>query len=282
MFKKVFDHISITHNINISEILPLRGGDINSVFLLNCQEGKFVVKINNASRFPGMFEAESKGLQLLTQSDSFRVPKIIANGNIDGFSFLLLEYISAGASNDKFWESFSINLVKLHKTSNPKFGLDHNNYIGSLHQGNANLNSASEFYISQRLEPQFQLASENGFQFKDLNIFYKNISNEIPVEPPSLIHGDLWNGNYLISSKIEAVLIDPAVAFASREMDLAMMQLFGGFPKSIFYQYAALFPLDGNWKKRIPIWQLYYLLVHLNLFGRGYFPQVQSIVSRYH
>ena len=282
MFKKVFEHISITHNINISGIRPLYGGDINSVFMLNCQEGNFVVKINDAWRLPKMFEAESKGLQLLRQSNSFRIPQTFAHGNIDSFSFLLLEYIPAGASNDKPWEAFSSNLVKLHKTSNPYFGLDHNNYIGSLHQSNANLSSASEFYITQRLEPQFKLASENGFNFKDLNIFYKNLSNEIPVEPPSLIHGDLWNGNHLISSKNEAVLIDPAVAFAPREMDLAMMQLFGGFPGSIFDHYEDLFPLTGNWKIRIPIWQLYYLLVHLNLFGSGYFPQVNSIVIKYH
>jgi fructosamine-3-kinase len=96
-----------------------------------------------------------------------------------------------------------------------------------------------------------------------------------------LIHGDLWNGNYLISELGEPTLIDPAVAYAPREMDLAMMQLFGGFPSDVYSSYNEEFPLIENWKDRTPIWQLYYLLVHLNLFGSGYFQQVNSIVKRY-
>ena len=110
---------------------------------------------------------------------------------------------------------------------------------------------------------------------------YSQISEEIPDEAPSLIHGDLWNGNYMVSNKGEPTLIDPAVAYAPREMDIAMMHLFGGFPQDVYSIYNEQFPLVENWKDRISLWQLYYLLVHLNLFGSSYLSQVKGIIKRY-
>jgi fructosamine-3-kinase len=138
-----------------------------------------------------------------------------------------------------------------------------------------------EFYISQRLEPQLKLAFEGGFKFGNLKGFFKNISEEIPEESPSLIHGDLWSGNFLVAHNGDPALIDPAVAFAPREMDLAMMKLFGGFSEEVFMTYNSIFPLCEGWKERTAIWQLYYLLVHLNLFGSGYWSQVKFILKRY-
>jgi fructosamine-3-kinase len=178
-------------------------------------------------------------------------------------------------------EKFAEALACLHKTTAKNFGLDHDNYIGSLPQQNNFCSSASEFYITQRLEPQFKMAADNGFNFKNLEKFFKNISEEISNEAPALVHGDLWNGNYMVSKIGEAVLIDPAVAYAPREMDIAMMKLFGGFSEEIFSNYNAAFPLGEGWKERLPLWQLYYLLVHLNLFGSGYLPQVNSVIKRY-
>ena len=125
------------------------------------------------------------------------------------------------------------------------------------------------------------MAKDRGFHFTDLELFYKNISSEIPNEPPALVHGDLWSGNYMVLKTGNPALIDPAVAFAPREMDLAMMQLFGGFSEEVFRLYDEIFPLENNWKNRIPLWQLYYLLVHLNLFGSGYLSRVQRIVGSY-
>ena len=107
------------------------------------------------------------------------------------------------------------------------------------------------------------------------------ISEEIPNEPPSLIHGDLWNGNYLVSEAGKPVLIDPAAAFAPREMDIAMMHLFGGFSTTLFQAYQEIHPMEKNWEDRISLWQLYYMLVHLNLFGSGYLKQVEAILAKY-
>lgn len=277
----ILKNIASQNNLKLIDVKSLAGSDINQVFLLKCDEGNFVVKLNDVLKFPGMFAAEAKGLQILNKSSDFKIPTIIGTGEIENTSYLLMEYISSGRPNSNFWKTFAENLAKLHKNTQKEFGLDHDNYIGSLSQKNDYRDTASEFYITQRLEPQFNMASENGFQFKDLDKFYTNISEETPKEPPSIIHGDLWSGNYMVSETGQPVLLDPAVAFAPREMDLAMMKLFGGFSEEVYVLYNSIFPLKPNWENRIPLWQLYYLLVHLNLFGMGYLSSVKSIISKY-
>ncbi len=279
--RTTLQNIALKNNLNLNHVVSLQGGDINEVFLLQCDSGDFVIKQNNAHRFPKMFEAEAQGLESLRNSQSFRIPKVIAHGEEGSSSYLLLEYIPKGTLSLSFWKDFAQHLAKLHKTTNNYFGFHQNNYIGSLNQVNKSESVASEFYINQRLEPQFKMAREHGFLFSTMDLFFKNISEEIPKESPSLIHGDLWNGNYLVSENNEPVLIDPAVAFAPREMDLAMMQLFGGFPQEVYDTYDELFPLNHNWQNRNPIWQLYYLLVHLNLFGSSYLSQVNTIIRQY-
>ncbi len=275
------EKIASHHQLELLEASPLSGGDINAVFLLKCTSEDYVLKLNSADQFPGMFEAEAKGLRLLANSDSFTIPKVMGHGSSAGASYLLLEYIPSGAPQQGLWYEFSRQLASLHQTTSPRFGLDHSNYIGSLKQQNNWQEDAAQFYICERLEPQFAMARERGFHFSNLNSFYKNISEEISKEAPALIHGDLWNGNFLISSTRGPVLIDPAVAFAPREMDLAMMSLFGGFPSEVITSYNEIFPLAENWQDRISLWQLYYLLVHLNLFGASYLARVTHILKSY-
>lgn len=229
-----------------------------------------------------MFEAEVKGLRLLKSTQTFCIPEVINEGETENQSYLLMEYIAEGQKQTVFWVTFGFQLAQLHQTTSPQFGLDHNNYIGSLPQKNdGNHTHAADFYLEKRLLPQLDLAATKGFSFQNLNSFYYNIQQEIPEEPPALIHGDLWNGNYLTDENGNPCLIDPAVCFASREMDLAMMQLFGGFPERVFESYHHAFPLQPGWKTRTDLWQLYYLLVHLNLFGSGYYNSVNTILKKY-
>lgn len=277
----LLEKIAAENQLNLISYTPLFGGDINKVFKLNCEENILVVKLNSGQKFPNMFPVEAKGLELLRKSNSFQIPIVFATGQIADNAYLLMEFLSEENPTKNSTKLFAQNLTKLHRQTQEYFGLNHDNYIGSLPQYNSSKNSISEFYISNRLEPQFQMAYDSGFQFKNLDDFYKNIKNEIPQEKSALIHGDLWSGNYMIGKNGLPVLIDPAVSFCSREMDLAMMKLFGGFPDEIFNTYNAIFPLVENWKSRIKIWQLYYLLVHLNIFGAGYYGQVNEIVSRY-
>ena len=278
---QILKNIADQQDFNLLQVHPLQGGDINEVFLLKCDRQDYVIKLNSAIKFPEMFEAEAEGLELLRSSESFRIPKVFAFGEIDKFSYLILEYIGPGKTSIQFWRYFGEQLAKLHKTTQTNFGLNRDNYIGSLPQINDVARTAAAFYVNSRLEPQFKLAYDQGFTFSNLNSFYKNISEDIPNEPPSLIHGDLWNGNYLVSKDGLPVLIDPAVSFSHREMDIAMMHLFGGFSTEVFSEYNNSYPLLQDWKDRISLWQLYYLLVHLNLFGSGYLGQVRAIVNRY-
>lgn len=279
--EQILQKIADTNNLDVRKIWQLSGGDINSVYAIETPTKTYVAKLNSASKFPKMFEAEAKGLHLLNTTNSFKIPEVIAFGELDTTSYLLIEFIAPGNGTISHNRDFAQRLVVLHQTSNENFGLDHDNYIGSLPQYNNSEYSAADFYINQRLQPQLKMARYRGFKFLNEDTFLKNISKEIPREPPALVHGDLWNGNYMISSENEFVLIDPAIAFAPREMDIGMMQLFGGFPEGLFAQYNELFPMEAGWEERIPLWQLYYLLVHLNLFGTGYLGQVSSIIKRF-
>ncbi len=259
----------------------MSGGDINDVYMLSTTKGKVIVKINIASLFPEMFAAEAKGLKELKSSNTFRVPEILGFDTIDNTSFLLLEYINTGQPSGDFWTVFGEKLALLHQQSSPCFGLSIDNYIGSLPQFNARHHTAEQFYIQQRLHPQFELAATNGFLFSGLDQFYKCIEDEIPKEPASLIHGDLWSGNFIVGNGGIPCLIDPAVAFAPREMDISMMLLFGGFDSELFRVYDEVFPFSHNWRERLSIWQLYYLLVHLNIFGSSYYDSVKNVLNKY-
>lgn len=279
--RKIIEALERKGDFKISRSTPLAGGSINSVYALNTSTGERVLKLNQASKFPGMFEAEKTGLEALKEKSSFDIPEVYDLGAVDNIAYLLMEHKPEGTKTKSFWRQFSENLASLHRNTAPEFGFPSSNYIGSLPQYNKPTASASEFYITQRLEPQLRLAAENGYVFKFLNSILNNIAADIPAEAPALIHGDLWSGNYLINEKGLPCLIDPAVSFGPREMDLAMMKLFGGFPEELFSYYSELFPLAEGFQERIPIWQLYYLLVHLNLFGSGYFTQVNGILKNF-
>lgn len=280
-FPPVLNQIAEDFGIQLKDISALTGGDINEVFLLESRNDKFVVKLNDSARFPGMFEAEKSGLEELLASSVIDVPKPLKTGQAASQSYLILEYKSSAPKASDFWEKFGEQLAQLHQETSEKFGFKEDNYIGSLPQYNNQKNSAAEFFIEMRLKPQIEMAEENGFNLNVKTSFYRNCHDIIPSEPPALIHGDLWNGNYLVNAQGNACLIDPAVSYAPREMDLGMMKLFGGFNETLFHTYNEIYPLQKDWEERIPLWQLYYLLVHLNIFGAGYRSQVTSILQKF-
>lgn len=257
------------------------GGSINAVYLLETSEGKLILKLNDLLEYPGMFEAEKLGLETLKKTNAIDIPKVFDVGAIETTAFLLLEYKAEATVHPDFNDIFGRQLAALHKNTAEKFGLQTSNYIGSLPQYNSQSKTASDFYLNQRLEPQFELAGKNGFIFANQSSVMKNIEAAIPKESSSLIHGDLWVGNHLVNEEGLPCLIDPAVCYGPREMDLAMMKLFGGFSKDIFSSYNDHFPLPLGFEKRVSLWQLYYLLVHLNLFGTGYLNSVKRILREY-
>jgi fructosamine-3-kinase len=232
-----------------------------------------------------MFEKEAKGLALLAETKTIHIPKVIAHGQTDDGAFLLLEHIETGYRQDGFWETFGQSLAALHRCTSPQFGLDHPNYIGSLPQQNGRHDRFAAFYIHERLQPQLDMAISskqlNAKDEKHFNNLYKKLPDLCPQEPPALIHGDLWSGNFLVGADSQPVLIDPSVAYSHRELDLAMSRLFGGFDRSFYRAYEEAYPLAPGFEKRLPVYQLYYLLVHVNLFGGGYVGSVRRIMEGY-
>lgn len=282
--KIILENISKEIQKPINQVSPISGGDINDVYLLESGQEKWVIKVNSRQNFPNMFEAEKAGLEELAECSSIKVARPILTGESEEQSYLLLKYISSGPKTALFWQNFGQQLAQLHQTSKPQFGLDHDNYIGSLKQYNKKHDSWSDFYIHQRLEPQLEVAINSGYLKGSLRTFerlYDKMDNLFPQEPSALLHGDLWSGNFLCGENETPWLIDPAVYYGHREMDIGMMHLFGGFDQSLFDVYNNITPLESGWQERIPLTQLYPLLVHVNLFGEGYVGSVKSILNRF-
>lgn len=270
---------------SILDSQSIGGGCINHAHQLKTNHGNFFLKWNDAKSFPTMFESEAKGLSLLRATNTLFIPEISSVGEDAENSFLLLEWIEPGKKQKNFRKDFGKNLALLHQHTSEYFGLDHDNYIGSLSQKNKPHASWTEFFIQQRLEPQVKLAVDAGKlsnQFiTKLSNLYNALPEILPEENPSLLHGDLWNGNFMVAPNGFACLMDPAVYYGHREMDLAMTRLFGGFDPEFYQSYHETFPLEKNAPSRVDIYNLYPLLVHVNLFGGGYVQQVKSILSRF-
>lgn len=271
--------------VKAKAVSPASGGCINQAAAVTTTAGKYFVKWNSAAKYPGMFEAEAKGLQLLKKTGVMFVPGVVQIGTAAKDAFLVLEFVEQGKRPVDFWESFGISLAKLHSHTNAKFGLDHDNYIGSLPQSNAPHSSWSEFFACERLEPQLKLARDEGKMSRLITSRFESLfavlEELFPAEKPALLHGDLWSGNFMTSPLGTACIFDPAVYFGHREMDIAMTRLFGGFSDGFYEGYMQHRPLEKGWEKRIDLCNLYPLMVHVNLFGGSYIPQVEAIIRKF-
>lgn len=269
----------------ITSITALSGGDINEARLLNTSNGAFFLKFNKDGPATAMLKAEKRGLDLIASTGSILTPHIVHLDQTEEGAYLLLEYIEAQRPNAAFWEKFGQQLAALHRNRSKTFGLDHSNFIGSLPQHNPPQKTAVDFLIHDRLGPQLKSALDSGLLQANeagmMESLFKKLPRLIPDETPSLIHGDLWSGNFMANTDGQPVLIDPAVAFGPREMDIAMSLLFGGFDPLFYRAYENSYLLLSDWKKRMDIYQLYYLLVHLNIFGRSYAGSVRRILQKY-
>lgn len=261
------------------------GGCINHGGKLETASGSFFLKWNDNKKFAGMFKAEAKGLELLSKPGVIHVPQVITSGETDSYQYLVLEFIEEKIKSASFWENLGRQLALLHQNSGATFGLDHDNYIGSLKQFNKPGKDWTSFFTEQRLDVQLKLAVDNQKADREIiqlfKSLYKKLPDIFPDERPALLHGDLWSGNLITDRNGEPCLIDPAVYYGNREAELAFTQLFGGFSHEFYESYNENFPFFPGFNDRSDVYNLYPLMVHVNLFGGGYLSQVVSILKQF-
>jgi len=257
------------------------GGCIADSQLITSSSGKAYFLKQGFSN--GMFKNEANGLREIERSGSIRTPNIIVVED----NFLLLEFITQGLKTKEAMYDFGCDLALMHKFLGKSYGFYEDNFIGANPQINTESDSWGDFYFNNRLKYQYQQAEQNGYVTPELKRKFLQLEKifhfiiESSAEPPSLLHGDLWGGNYLIDENKKAVLIDPAVYYGHREADLAMTKLFGGFSTEFYEGYQHTFPLNEGFQYREKIYLLYHVLNHLNLFGRGYYSQTISLIDFY-
>lgn len=294
----VRDAIAAALGSAVAGARPLSGGDINQAYALTLSDGRVVFAKTNANADPAMFPAEARGLSWLREAGALRVPDVLAVSSGGTPAFLVLESIVPAPRARDFDQRLGRGLAALHRFGAPSFGLDHDNFIGRLPQENAPLSAQTaapaspagtvawaDFYRARRLEPQLRRATNAGLTTARMRQSFERLFAALPTlvgpeEPPCRLHGDLWGGNLLVDNEGHPCLIDPAVYGGHREVDLAMMHLFGGFRADVFAAYDEAWPLADGHEDRVALYQLYPLLVHVNLFGGSYLASVEAALSR--
>jgi fructosamine-3-kinase len=258
----------------------VHGGDINDAHAVVLADKRELFVKSNMRAPVMMFQREAEGLEWLGAADALRVPEIIGIGE----RVLVLELLEVGMGGPDFDVTVGHGLAKLHQSGAKGWGLATDNYIGTLSQSNRAHATWGEFYRDERLRPLIERAGD-GFSSQDRKIF-DELLQRVPElvgdpGPPSRLHGDLWGGNLHTDGLGKPVLIDPAVYGGDREVDLAMMRMFGGFSQRVFDAYAEALPLRPGFKERVKLYQLYPILVHANLFGGGYVKTAVEIAKNY-
>ncbi len=264
------------------------GGCISNATRVETKDQRVFLKWTPASQWP-LLRAEADGLAALASAGSeLIIPKMLflSEAHDGDHGMLILDWVDQGRPSRTFWQLMGQGLAQLHRSKADAFGFAHNNFIGLTPQLNGWMSDWPTFFLERRLSPQVELARRNGRWRSSWNRLWdslgRQLSELLPASPaPSLLHGDLWSGNFIASVEGRPVLIDPAVYHGDRETDLAFTRLFGGFDDAFYRAYEEVWPLDDGAHERIPIYNLYHLLNHLNLFGAAYASGVEAALRRY-
>ena len=262
------------------------GGSINDTYRLRTNDGQlFFCKVNTLAEFPSLFSTEKAGLELLAAGQVIGTPQVVFLLETSTHQVLVLEWIEQGLKTANFWKMSGERLAALHQCKGEKFGLPYPNYMGALPQANNYTDNWNDFFIQQRLQPQVERAV-NGHMLdikyvRRFEKLYLQLTAIFPREPPCLVHGDLWSGNFLCNDRQQPVLIDPAVYYGHRSIDLAMTTLFGGFDSLFYESYQYYYPFPDGFRQQWEVCNLYPLLIHLNLFGQSYLGDILSTIQRY-
>ena len=265
----------------ISAVAPVSGGCIHDSFRIDGDGERYFVKTNTA-RLADAFAAEADGLAALIAA-GMRAPRPFGNGVASGRAYLVIEHLDLAHHGD--WAAMGRALAAMHRATGGQFGWRRDNFIGATPQSNRGHNDWTGFWRDARLLPQLALARRNGLGSRLIDAG-ERLAETLPKllggrsPQASLLHGDLWSGNAAFLADGLPVLFDPAVYFGDREADLAMTELFGGFPRSFYAAYAEAWPLDAGYALRRDLYNLYHVLNHANLFGGGYAAQAEALIGR--
>jgi fructosamine-3-kinase len=265
----------------IASTAPVGGGCIHQALRLRTERGDTFFLKQNRGKFRDIFYREAEGLGALDIAGAPVVPRVYLVSE----EIIILEDLAPAPKQNGFWTLYGQQLAKLHLHHSPQFGFKTDNYIGANPQLNSWYKNGYDFYRENRLGPQIRWAQTSGaLDSKDLHQLDElllKLQDLVPEQPASLLHGDLWSGNLITDREGSPALIDPAVYWGWAEADLAMTDLFGRYPDTFYKAYTEINPLEEGYRGRFPLYNLYHLLNHLNLFGRGYLSQVRSVLSRY-
>ena len=271
----------------VREERPVGGGCISAARIVQLGDGRSLFVKSNRRELSGMFEREAEGLEALAAVGALRVPTGVETGVSGETAWIAMEAIESAPPGPRFWEDFGEGFAHLHREGRAdRFGFPHDNFLGSTAQPNGWMGDWVEFWRERRLGFQLRLARERGRSDAELDRLGDLVLDRLDDllagvdEPPSLLHGDLWGGNFLTGPEGEPVLVDPACSYGHREADLAMTRLFGGFEARFYAAYEAAWPLAAGHERRQPLYELYHRLNHLNLFGGGYLAQCLAILRR--
>lgn len=280
-------------SVKIARRDRIAGGDINEAYGLTLTDGSRIFMKSNTRENASFFLAETEGLNAIAGTGVIGTPEILCSGTDEervGYSFLLLEFIAGGNRIRDAWETFASQLAAMHRAETADFvpggryGFLQDNYIGAGEQKNTPHDRWISFFRDCRLKPQFDRAA-GYFSISDRKRIDRLLErlDEILVEPehPSLLHGDLWSGNVITGNDGRIWLIDPAAYVGHAEADLAMTELFGGFPQVFYEAYREAAPLQPGYHRRRDLYNLYQLLNHLNLFGGSYLSSVKRVIGEY-
>ncbi len=258
------------------------GGCINQGYALIGKNLTYFVKINQASQVE-MFAAEALGLKQMLATRSIRLPQPICWGVAESASYIVLEWLEFGRTSTQSWQEMGQQLAAMHRAGgSSQFGWERNNTIGSTPQMNIWTDNWADFFAKHRLGYQLNLAKRRGGIFPDdtqvMAVMRDFLADRNPQ--PALVHGDLWSGNAACTVEGEPVILDPATYYGDREVDIAMTELFGGFPAAFYQGYNQIFPLDEGYQRRKTLYNLYHVLNHFNLFGGGYGSQANQMLGQ--
>ena len=288
MWINIGKHISAVTGIpfTVESSHAVGGGSINSAYVITDQDRQFFVKTNAVSRLD-MFQAELEGLNEIANTDTIKVPSALCVGVADGHAYIVMECLDIQGTrggNAAGLDRLGADIAQMHQNTAKHFGWHRDNTIGSTPQINNMSQNWVEFFRQYRLGFQYDLAARNGFGqllakgeklMSKLDGFFTDYKPE-----PSLLHGDLWSGNYAIDDSGAPVIFDPAVYYGDREADIAMTELFGGFSSRFYASYNRHFSLDPGYKTRKILYNLYHILNHVNLFGGGYMSQAERMAGQ--